>query len=668
MQRYIGYSATTAGVRSALATVTVVLASDGVTQPQLYSTNDLANPTPLNNPFLADASGLFAFYARNGRYTVSVSAGTPVISPAIAFSDILLYDPLDEPPGTLLGQIIDVRAYGARCDNVTDDTAAVRAALAAMTTGGVLLFPANTTTLISDFISPAAANTVIMGGGPGCVIAQTTAADLIRCAFSGCSVNNLTLTRTVIGPLGSAFNLTAGADDFHIVDVVVTAIPTVVSGTSVARLRMQRCRMTAPAAGGTAFLLSGCTGGNCADLTILGFDLPLNLFASSHKFLGRDWYVEASTAHTGTGFVLTNSDDCTLDSITVAGADGFNAGVVGTTCNRLTLTGWRYLTPPTANDVVKLTGCNTATVWDWKVAALPTNIVAMNFLELNPGNTAGCDDAQIGNIRGSGGNSFLGVTNCQRIDVDGCDWSLSASNAIVIVRTSNYYRIHGCSFTTCGSGIAIGDGTNAGDTCLYGLIEQNSISGCSLTFGTAVAVLGCKFGTIRNNMFVNNTWDGINIENDATPNYPNFWQVSDNYCSLNGHDGIYIQQAWEALVDTNVCIGNGRNGIVLVQSSDCTIAGNTATDNGQTVANSSGIGITQSGGNGCIRPVVVGNTASARLSAQGLANSANQVYGIYIDSTTAGGIVDGNLCHGNITANIQFGAGETTLHGTNYIT
>ena len=45
-----------------------------------------------------------------------------------------------------LSPYVDIRAYGAKCDNVTDDTAALQAAITALTTsGGVILIPGNPT-------------------------------------------------------------------------------------------------------------------------------------------------------------------------------------------------------------------------------------------------------------------------------------------------------------------------------------------------------------------------------------------------------------------------------------------------------------------------------------------------------------------------------------------
>jgi hypothetical protein len=87
----------TAGVQSdtlvqasyPFATVTVFLT--GSTTLAILFADNLSSPTPLANPFTADANGLWFFYAVNGRYDVMFSGGG--LSAAWTMGDVLLYDP-----------------------------------------------------------------------------------------------------------------------------------------------------------------------------------------------------------------------------------------------------------------------------------------------------------------------------------------------------------------------------------------------------------------------------------------------------------------------------------------------------------------------------------------------------------------------------------------------
>lgn len=92
MQRFNDWARDTAsGVPAPLATVTV---KDHGTDT-LSTTYSDDGVTPKANPFAAAAdTGIFAFYAANGRYDVTV---TPEEGDGDAYSipDVLLYDPAD---------------------------------------------------------------------------------------------------------------------------------------------------------------------------------------------------------------------------------------------------------------------------------------------------------------------------------------------------------------------------------------------------------------------------------------------------------------------------------------------------------------------------------------------------------------------------------------------
>jgi polygalacturonase len=72
----------------------------------------------------------------------------------------------------MLGQVLDVRAFGAKGDGVTDDTAAIQRAVTA-SANGTLLFPSGYTFAITDDIEVASPITII---GYGATLLQTVAA------------------------------------------------------------------------------------------------------------------------------------------------------------------------------------------------------------------------------------------------------------------------------------------------------------------------------------------------------------------------------------------------------------------------------------------------------------------------------------------------------------
>lgn len=89
MQKLAGYSQIqSTGARVASATITVYQTGT-LTLATIYADN-LA--TPLSNPFISDANGLWFFYSANGHYDVQISGGSPTISPAYTLSDFLLND------------------------------------------------------------------------------------------------------------------------------------------------------------------------------------------------------------------------------------------------------------------------------------------------------------------------------------------------------------------------------------------------------------------------------------------------------------------------------------------------------------------------------------------------------------------------------------------------
>ena len=137
MERFFGYARQllTPETRIENPTVTVYRAGTA-TLATIYADN-LSPPTARSNPFSGDSDGFFFFYAPEGRYDTRLSGGTPAIPTPYTWGDVSLYDPRD--------YAVNVKAapFFATGDGVTDDTAAIAAAYAAVTTG-ILYFPSGT--------------------------------------------------------------------------------------------------------------------------------------------------------------------------------------------------------------------------------------------------------------------------------------------------------------------------------------------------------------------------------------------------------------------------------------------------------------------------------------------------------------------------------------------
>lgn len=133
MQQHLGYLKNTTGDKVGGATVTVYLASDGVTLASLYIDN---GATPKPNPFTTDiADGSYRFYAKNGRYKL-VFAKTGLTFDATDTADVLLFDPND--PLNSLNVKSDCGAVG---DGGTNDGPAFQACFDAAGVGTRIYVP-----------------------------------------------------------------------------------------------------------------------------------------------------------------------------------------------------------------------------------------------------------------------------------------------------------------------------------------------------------------------------------------------------------------------------------------------------------------------------------------------------------------------------------------------
>lgn len=109
----------------------------------IYTDATLA--TPAQNPINADLHGNFSFWAAPGTYFIEFYSPLRATAP---FTEIVTLGcvPNSIAAGCGSGVARDVRAYGAHCDDTTDDTTAIQAAVnslptAGATVGGIVSFP-----------------------------------------------------------------------------------------------------------------------------------------------------------------------------------------------------------------------------------------------------------------------------------------------------------------------------------------------------------------------------------------------------------------------------------------------------------------------------------------------------------------------------------------------
>lgn len=90
MERCFGYSRILLPNGAPAPVASIEVFDAGTIVPSTLFADNLNPPTPLANPFSADANGYFYFYAANGRYDVEFSGGG--IAAPYTWPDILLSD------------------------------------------------------------------------------------------------------------------------------------------------------------------------------------------------------------------------------------------------------------------------------------------------------------------------------------------------------------------------------------------------------------------------------------------------------------------------------------------------------------------------------------------------------------------------------------------------
>jgi Pectate lyase superfamily protein len=142
--------------------------------------------TPLTNPFNADRTGHWVFYAMDGTYDVTFSSGG-IVTP-YTYKGLSQMDPFFTESGSSVPRLISsaiqdtlsVKDYGAYGNGANDDTVAIQAAMnGACTTGQTVYFPAGTYN-ISAGLFPTCALNLRGDGRLASVIFMTVQSSLLR--------------------------------------------------------------------------------------------------------------------------------------------------------------------------------------------------------------------------------------------------------------------------------------------------------------------------------------------------------------------------------------------------------------------------------------------------------------------------------------------------------
>lgn len=181
---YVSSSATPVQRSYSSCTVTVYITGSGGTLAALYSNN---SGTGMSNPFTANSSGFYFFYADDGDYDVQISSAG-IVSPFTLGASPMI-DPFFDPPSAWAGAIatrtknakiadmLSVLDFGAVGDGTHDDTNAITVGVvSALAARKTLYFPCGTylhTTLTFSNLS----NVHLVGEGKDCTILQHSAKD-----------------------------------------------------------------------------------------------------------------------------------------------------------------------------------------------------------------------------------------------------------------------------------------------------------------------------------------------------------------------------------------------------------------------------------------------------------------------------------------------------------
>jgi len=514
MQKF--QTAITGPTGNVIPNAVVTIVTLGGSPATIYAGNGVS-PYP-SNQVTTNSQGEFSFYAANGRYSYTVAATNFVTE---VYTDFLLFDPADtgavssvnvsflqagtgavsQSVQSRLRNTVSVKDFGAVGDGVTDDTAAIQAAITA-TAGGELYFP-GATYLISSALTIVSANTRLVGDGPRTIIKNASLTGHAIKFFP----NNTTATSVFLYNCGiadmqiySAVDKTAGAgvyvlqcDGFRLDQVQIQNHPEglLVSGG-------QLNVFNAPTIFANPAVLTGTPVANSQAVRFCEAPIDGGLY--------QDCFTCEVTN------IIVGGNRCFDKSIRVESCDGLhftNGYINGAYSDEIFLkvaTASRYL-GALSFESIYLDGVG--------MVAAPINRNGINFPVSALGSvySVSFNNGFIGNYSGKGvvcnedvyQVSFTGGTKFANIN----NWAID----FVGSNTTTALIIDSCQFRDVGE-VAITTGGVSVSTVASVVITNNTFSGIGNTGASAILTTGTNnYGVVENNAFYLNT---TNITDTAT--------------------------------------------------------------------------------------------------------------------------------------------------------
>jgi hypothetical protein len=400
-----------------------------------------------------------------------------------------------------LRESVSVKDFGAVGDGVTDDTAAIQAAITAGA-GGKVYFPA-ATYLISSALTVVSSNTRLEGAGVGTVIKNTSLTGHALKFFP----NNTTATSVFLNNCGIA-------------DMLIYSIANKTAGAGVYALqcngfRLDRVQIQNHPEG---LLVSG------GQLNV--FNAP-TIFASAAVLTGTPVansqavrFCEAPID----GGLYQNCYTCEVTNIIVGTNRCLDKGIRIESCDGLHITNGYingaysdevFVKVITASRYVANLAFENVYLDGVGMAAAPTNRNGINFPASALGSiySVSFNNGFIGNYSGKGvvcGEnvyqvSFTGGTKFANID----SWAID----FVGSNTTTELIVDACQFRDVGEVTAITGGVSV-STVASVVITANTFSGIGNTGASAISTSGTNnYGVIENNAFYLNT---VNVTDSAT--------------------------------------------------------------------------------------------------------------------------------------------------------